>query len=97
MEKSGIKDRFVFILMGALATAVIFLLVGATDIAAPHYGRYQVSAWSSPVGRDAVGVGAFIVDTATGETRMVFNRSFTASELDRKVKNELCKTFHGIK
>jgi hypothetical protein len=68
------RDRIKFFLLGVSAALGTILLVGATSgpPGPPHYGRYQVSAWGTRLGGNAGGMGAFVVDTATGETKMAY-------------------------
>lgn len=89
-------SRLLWILVGALSFLGLFLLLGATDISAPNYGRYQISSWSTPVGNDKAAVGAFVLDTATGETKMVFSRMIEENGSGRIMKNDVNKTFHSI-
>jgi hypothetical protein len=97
MNGDRMKHRYVYFLMGALIATACFLLIGATDVSAPNYGRYQISSWSTPVGKNGFGVGAFVVDTATGETKMVFNRIYREPELNQNAKEDLRKFFHTIR
>ena len=68
------RDRIKFFLLGVSATLGAILLVGATSgpPGPPHYGRYQVSGWGTRLGENAGGMGAFVVDTATGETKIAY-------------------------
>lgn len=97
MNDSNKIERLFYLAVGAIITASFFLLVGATDVSAPNYGRYQISAWSSQTGKDSVAVGAFVLDTATGETKVVYHRTVSAVEARLNGKDELRKPFHAIK
>ncbi len=90
-------SKMMWMFMGAVLAVVVMLLVGATDISAPHYGRYQLSTWSSPVGEDKAVVGAFVIDTATGETRNVYTRLVDENGSGRVMKNGLKETFHSVR
>lgn len=91
------KDKILYASIGAIIATTLFLLVGATDVSAPSYGRYQVSAWSSPTGKDSVRVGAFVTDTATGETKVVYHKTVSAAETGLYGKDQLGKPFYSIK
>jgi hypothetical protein len=54
-------------LLGVLVVIGILILSGAyTDTNAP--GRYQLAAW----GAGSIGFGAFVIDTVSGETKIVY-------------------------
>lgn len=91
------REKLFYVLIGALVASSVFVLVGATDISPPNYGRYQVSSWSSPIGTDSVAVGAFIVDSATGETKMVMQKTVSAKEMGLSGKDDTKKMFHAIR
>lgn len=91
------KSRLLLVLLGALSLATILLLVGATDIGAPNYGRYQISSWSTRINEDKAVVGAFVLDTATGETKNVYTRFINPDGTGDVLKNNLNTTFYNIK
>lgn len=91
------KEKIKYIVIGAAIASFLFLLVGATDVSAPNYGRYQISSWSSPTGNNSIAVGAFVVDTATGETKMVVHKTVSAKETGLYGKDETRKPFNAIK
>lgn len=62
------RERLKFLLIGVLLLISLAVLTGATG---NSFGRYQVSAWSG----GNIGYGAFVVDTTTGETKMVYLNS----------------------
>lgn len=88
--------RLPWILVGILSTLVTLLLIGATDISAPNYGRYQLSSWSTEVGEHKAAVGAFVLDTATGETKSVYTRIFDDRGQFKDLKNNLKSTFYSV-
>jgi hypothetical protein len=53
---------------------------------ANSFARYQVSAWSG----SGIGYGAFVVDTTTGETKMVY------MNVGDEKRNHLGKPFSAI-
>lgn len=89
-------SRLLWMCIGALSLTVVFLLLGAIDISAPNYGRYHISSWSTQIGNDKAAVGAFIVDTATGETKTVYTRLVNKDGMGKVLRNDLKKTFHEI-
>ncbi|MDD2366137.1 MAG: hypothetical protein PHN84_08240 [Desulfuromonadaceae bacterium] len=97
MDKSGYKEKLLYIAFGAVIAATSFILLAATDVSAPNYGRYQISSWSSPTGKDSVAVGAFVLDTATGETKVVYHKTISAAETGLHGKDNLRKQFYTIK
>jgi len=91
------KSRLMLILLGALSFATVLLLVGATDVSAPNYGRYQLSSWSTSISDGRAVVGAFVLDTATGETKNVYTRIVNPDGMGRVLRNDLNTTFYNIK
>ncbi len=92
-----INFRLLWMFVGALSLMAALLLTGATDIAAPAYGRYQVSSWSTNVANDKAVVGAFVIDTATGETKNVYTRLVNSDGMGRVLRNDLGQNFYSIK
>jgi hypothetical protein len=62
----------------------------------PRYGRYQVSAWGTAFGEFSGGYGAFIIDTATGQTKTAFMYVYGASDDIGVLRDNLGKNFHDI-
>lgn len=93
------KEKLIYFILGTLAATVFLLLVGAGEIGPPNYGRYQISAWGGSLGSNKGGVGVFIVDSATGETKTVYSRIYGGNSNDSSVvaKDDLSKPFHSIK
>jgi len=92
-----------YFLLGIGCTLLLMLLVGAmNDPGAPgsanlSFGRYQLSSWATPFGDKGGAMGAFIIDTVSGETRTVYSRTFgTAAMEGAVVKNDLKKPFVSI-
>ena len=94
--------------LGVVATLLILGLIAATPIiieapqdnnstAILNYGRYQLSAWATTIGDKGGAIGAFVIDTATGETRTVYSRTYGDVLPSKVVKNNLKKPFHSIK
>jgi hypothetical protein len=59
------KERLTYFLLGTLLVFAVLILMGAYG---NSYGRFQIDAW----GGSGIGFGAFVVDTATGETKLVY-------------------------
>ncbi len=63
-----LRERAKYLLMGMLIIIGMLFLTGATnDTVVIDNGRYQVAAWG-----DGTAHGAFIVDTISGETKIVY-------------------------
>lgn len=62
------RERLKYFILGVLLMIGLVVLTGATQ---SYPGRYQVSAWSA----NGIGFGAFITDSSTGETKMVYLNS----------------------
>ena len=67
------RERLKFFFWGILLAISLLVLMGASG---NSIGRYQVSAWSG----GGIGFGAFIVDTTTGETKIVYLNSGTEKQ-----------------
>jgi hypothetical protein len=85
-------ERAQFFFLGILAAVALLLLTGAVhEPPPPNFGRYQIAAWG-----DAGAHGAFVTDTTTGETRIVYRyKQINADEA--KVRNYLQMPFHRIR
>ncbi len=96
-SKKPWQERLYFLFLGILLTIGFVLLTGGMNNAPPpNYGRYQISAWAGPLGSGGGGVGAFVVDTATGETRTVYSRLYGSPGDGAIIKNNLNKTFSAM-
>lgn len=71
------KVKVTYFLLGIGGAMVLLLLTGASNSPPTlSYGRYQISSWAGKLGENGGGVGAFVVDTATGETKTVYSRVY---------------------
>ena len=52
-------------LIGLIVSLLLIFILGAAN---QSVGRYQLDAW----GGSGIGFGAFVIDTATGETKIVY-------------------------
>lgn len=91
------KDRLAYFFLGLVSGIALLMILGASEFGPPNYGRYQISAWGTSLGKDQAGVGAFIVDTATGETKTVYSRVYGGTDTGKVIKDDLRKPFISIK
>jgi len=98
MKKIFHNSQIKFFILGIAVTLFCVLFIGAVNSSPPpNYGRFQLQSWAtSPVGGGAL-VGAFVIDTATGETKTVFSRLIKSDKESVTFKNELQKQFLNIK
>lgn len=95
--------RMKYFLLGVGSSLMILLLTGAmNDPGAPgsanlNYGRYQLSSWATSFGDQGGAMGAFVIDTVSGETKTVYSRTFGTTAMEGEViKNDLKKSFPFI-
>ena len=94
MESKLLKERVKFFCLGILVVLGAVFLMGTTnhrDQVIIDNGRYQVAAWG-----DSKAHGAFITDTISGETKIVYRYKEKGNDkfLER---SELNKAFSKIK
>lgn len=91
------KVKIKYFLLGLGFAMTLFLLTAASNTPpAPNYGRFQISSWAGQLGPNGGGVGAFVVDTASGETKTVYSR-FYGDVGDSKIdKNNLKLPFSSM-
>lgn len=83
-----------YFLLGLGCSAMLFVLTGASNTPpAPNYGRYQISSWAGQIGTEGGSVGAFVLDTATGETKTVYSRTYGNVGKSKVEKNNLKTAF----
>ncbi len=97
-DKQLWTERIKFFLLGIAVVTGILFLAGADTLSPPppNYGRFQISSWATSFGNNSGGVGAFVVDTITGETKTVYSRIYGAPVEGKLIKNELKKPFIAI-
>jgi len=73
-EKQLWREKAKFFIYGMLTFLGIILLTGASENSVPtlNFGRYQLSAWATNLGQDSGAIGAFVMDTVSGETKTVY-------------------------
>lgn len=94
------RDRLVFFTLGVLSLAVVGLLLGAASDhqnSTLNFGRYQLSSWATQLDSNSGIVGAFVMDTVSGETRTAFIRTYGDTPPKLTEKYDLKKTFHKIR
>ncbi len=92
-----------YFLLGLGSALLLLLLTGAmNDSGAPgsanlNFGRYRLSSWATSFGDKGGAMGAFVIDTVSGETRTVYSRTFGTAPMGGDViKNDLKKPFPSI-
>ncbi len=93
------QERLLFFVLGAVSLGIVTLLLGASSdykAATLNYGRYQISSWATQLDENSGAIGAFVMDTVSGETRTVYMRTYGKPPISRSVKNDLKKAFHAI-
>jgi hypothetical protein len=95
-----------YFLFGVGFTLMFLLLTGAYQVveiegnSAPltlDNGRYQLSSWATSIGDKNGVIGAFVIDTVSGETKTVYSREYGPKIESTTVKNDLKKPFSSIK
>ena len=90
-----VGSRRKWLLTGAILLCALIFLTAAVGVpgGVGGIGRYQLDAWAFSTGNNTGQYGAFVLDTTTGETRLVFQAEYTGGKL-RELKNRLGKTFY---
>jgi hypothetical protein len=70
VRRHWVNEKIRYFLLGALVVIGIILLTGAAPDKQPvlENGRFQISSWG-----DETRFGAFVVDTVTGKTKIVYH------------------------
>lgn len=99
-ENKAWRERLLYFAAGAISLALVTLLLGAASDyknSTLNFGRYQISSWSTQVDDKSGVVGAFVMDSVSGETRTVYIRAYGDTPPSRVVKNDLKKPFNSIR
>ncbi len=92
------RRRSVIFVLGMVSAFALIILLGAAESiqqVLPN-GRYQLSTWATRFNNQSGGMGAFVIDTTTGETRTVYSRIYgTPPPCD--TINNLKKPFSAIR
>ncbi len=100
--KKSLKDRLLYFSLGVLSLALVSFLMGAaTDYqnsnnATLNFGRYAISSWATQIDGKSGVVGAFVLDTVSGETRTAYIRTYGDVPKSEAKKNDLKKPFNSI-
>lgn len=100
--KKAMRDKFLYFSLGALSLLGVGLLMGAaTDYqnnnsTTLNFGRYAISSWATQLDNKSGVVGAFVLDTVSGETRTVHIRTYGDVPKSEVIKNDLKKPFNAI-
>jgi hypothetical protein len=92
-ENRIFRERIKYFLLGMLVVIGMIFLTGAkkNDTVVIDNGRYQISAWG-----DGRAHGAFVVDTISGETKIVY-RYKELGNSKSKERNYLNEPFSSIR
>ncbi len=89
------KQQLKYFLLGVGSILTIVLLSASTDYSnsSLNSGRYQLSSWATQLGDNSGVVGAFVMDTVSGETKTVYIRTYGEERKSKLIKNNLKKAF----
>lgn len=103
------KERIKFFVLGMLVVIGMGMLISANITVVPMdlsekskempvlgNGRYQISAWGGTFGSHSGGFGAFVVDTLSGESKIVYICVYGAPDKGNVVNNNLNKPFASM-
>lgn len=100
--KKSLKERLLYFSLGVLSLALVsFLLGAASDYQNSHnatlnFGRYAISSWATQIDGKSGVVGAFVLDTVSGETRTAYIRTYGDVPKSEATKHDLKKPFNSI-
>ena len=98
-KKSEWRERVFFFSLGCVFLLVVSLLMGAASDfqnGTLNFGRYQISSWATQLNAESGAVGAFVLDTVSGETRTVYMRTYGNPGKSSVVRNHLKKPFNSM-
>lgn len=101
-QKKTLKERVLYFSLGVLSLAVVSFLLGAateyqnSNNTTLNFGRYAISSWATQLDSKSGVVGAFVLDTVSGETRTVYIRTYGDVPKSEIAKNDLKKPFNAI-
>lgn len=93
------RERLVFFVLGAVSLCGMMLLLGAASDyqnSTLNFGRYQLSSWATQVDGGSGVIGAFVLDTVSGETRTAYIRTYGDVPKTHAVKNSLKQPFNSM-
>lgn len=94
------QKKLLYFVYGALSLGVVGVLLGAASDYQKNtlnYGRYQISSWATQVNGNSGMIGAFVMDTVSGETRTVYIRAYGDLPNSKVIKSDLKKPFSAIR
>ncbi|MFO7760164.1 MAG: hypothetical protein R6V20_00925 [Desulfobia sp.] len=92
-------EKLKFFLLGILTLTGLLLLTGASENSSSptlNYGRYQITSWAGQMSKNSGVIGAFVMDTVSGETKTVYLREYGDVPSSRLLKNDLKKSFSAV-
>jgi hypothetical protein len=94
------RERFLYFTLGILSLALMLFILGASteyqNNTTLNFGRYAISSWATQIDSKSGVVGAFVLDTVSGETRTVYIRTYGNVPETKVEKNDLKKPFFSI-
>lgn len=99
-NKSLVMERLKYFSLGGICLGLVLLLLGAASDyqnSTLNYGRYQISSWATQLDSNSGVVGAFVMDTVSGETRTVYMRAYGKVPESEVKKNDLKRPFNAIR
>jgi len=100
--KKVLRERFLYFTLGVVSLAFVSFLLGAAsdyqhnNNSTLNFGRYAITSWATQLDSKSGVVGAFVLDTVSGETRTVYYRTYGDVPKNEASKNDLKKPFHAI-
>lgn len=101
-NKKVLRERFLYFSLGVLCLAIVSFLMGASsdyqssNNTTLNFGRYAISSWATQLDSKSGIVGAFVLDTVSGETRTVYIRTYGDVPKSETIRNDLKKPFIAI-
>lgn len=100
IAKKAWRERLLYFSLGILSLALVLFILGASseyqNNTTLNFGRYTISSWATQIDQKSGVVGAFVLDTVSGETRTVYLRTYGAVPETKVEKNDLKKPFNSI-
>ena len=93
------RERLLFFFLGVISLAAFISLLGSSSDfqnKTLNFGRYAISSWATQIDGKSGVVGAFVMDTVSGETRTVYMRTYGNVPESKATKNDLKKPFIAI-
>ena len=93
------RERFLYFSLGIISLAAVFFLLGASSDFQNNtlnFGRYAISSWATQIDNKSGVIGAFVLDTVSGETRTVYIRTYGDTPESKVIKSDLKKPFIAI-